>query len=219
MEMLNLSQKNPWYISRIFKVCSANFISHNNLSEMDRKSTATFVRYVASNYQKMCYEKKTVLCFYYCTYVWRLYEELHLQAATLACPLPKLLIYFNFESATPLLGKWRHLLNLVATRVEEAMENFVFPDENRTKWINLWPFFTCPRITPNHSNLSFSLLEISENSQFLFHCCQCQCMKPWTKVEPRLDWCSDLSQGAVCKIWCSGFDDMWFQPKGVKLGI
>ena len=123
--------------------------------------------------------RKKQFCVFIIVYVWRLYEELHLQAATLACPLPKLLIYFNFESATPLLGKWRHLLNLVATRVEEAMENFVFPDENRTKWINLWPFFTCPRITPNHSNLSFSLLEISENSQFLFHCCQCQCMKPW----------------------------------------
>ena len=69
------------------------------------------------------------------------------------------------------------------------MENFVFPDENRIKLMNLMKMnkfmtiFTCPKITPNHSNLSFSLLEISENSLFLFHCCQC--MKPWTKVEPR----------------------------------
>ena len=30
---------------------------------------------------------------------------------------------------------------------------------------------------------------------------------------------SSICQGAVCKIWCSGFDDTWFQPKGVKVGI
>ena len=68
------------------------------------------------------------------------------------------------------------------------MENFVFPDENKIKLMNLMKMkfmtiFTCLKITPNHSNLSFSLMDISENSLFLFHCYQC--MKLWTKVEPR----------------------------------